>query len=347
MDAAGWEQGGKGMATMTGGSSLDQTWARICGKLRDELGETAYRNWLKPLTLSGVRGNEVLRVLTRLNEDVNEEWISDKARFACDGLKRQRLDRPYVRKDGKLQPATWQAAFAAIADKLGRMAALAVEQCSRNRHLLAVIIDYLARLKHPKLTMVSPDAGGAERARAYAKRLDAELAVIDKRRSEDGTDNEGVNMSETFVHLKPRDQWRAGLEKDHLVDAMRDSLAAIPGVRFSFSQPIKDNVEEAVSGVRGQVVLKIFGADLDVMKATLEQCLGPLGKVPGVVDLGLGGEVDAGLLLAGGGVEHDSLTARSAIDDLAVDPVRDAIHRELPCGGGGWVRWRKVRPDTG
>src|SRR5476649_239792 len=56
-------------------------------------------------------------------------------------------------------------------------------------HLLAapVIIDYLARLDYPKLTMVSPDAGGAERARAYAKRLDAELAVIDKRRSDDGT----------------------------------------------------------------------------------------------------------------------------------------------------------------
>ena len=56
-------------------------------------------------------------------------------------------------------------------------------------HLFAapVIIDYLARLDYPKLTLVSPDAGGAERARAYAKRLDAELAVIDKRRSDDGT----------------------------------------------------------------------------------------------------------------------------------------------------------------
>src|SRR6476620_9523845 len=56
-------------------------------------------------------------------------------------------------------------------------------------HLFAapVIIDYLARLDYPKLTMVSPDAGGAERARAYAKRLDAELAVIDKRRTDDGT----------------------------------------------------------------------------------------------------------------------------------------------------------------
>src|ERR1044071_3347868 len=56
-------------------------------------------------------------------------------------------------------------------------------------HLFAapVILDYLSRLDHPKLTMVAPDAGGAERARAYAKRLDAELAVIDKRRSDDGT----------------------------------------------------------------------------------------------------------------------------------------------------------------
>ena len=61
------------------------------------------------------RGPEVLRVLPRLNEDVNEEWISDKTRFACDGLKRQRLDKPYVRKDGKLQPADWDEAFAASA----------------------------------------------------------------------------------------------------------------------------------------------------------------------------------------------------------------------------------------
>ncbi|MEK9725891.1 MAG: NADH-quinone oxidoreductase subunit NuoG, partial [Rhodospirillaceae bacterium] len=61
------------------------------------------------------RGPEVLRVLPRLNDDVNEEWISDKSRFACDGLKRQRLDRPYVRRDGKLRPASWDDAFAAIA----------------------------------------------------------------------------------------------------------------------------------------------------------------------------------------------------------------------------------------
>jgi NADH-quinone oxidoreductase subunit G len=64
------------------------------------------------------RGREVMRVLPRVNEDINEEWISDKTRFACDGLLRQRLDRPYVRRNGKLQPASWDEAFAAIADRV-------------------------------------------------------------------------------------------------------------------------------------------------------------------------------------------------------------------------------------
>ena len=80
------------------------------------------------------RGREVLRVLPVLNEEINEEWISDKTRHACDGLARQRLDRPYVRKAGKLQPATWRDAFDAIADRLRNMdgsgiAALAGDQC--------------------------------------------------------------------------------------------------------------------------------------------------------------------------------------------------------------------------
>ena len=63
------------------------------------------------------RGEAVLRVLPRLNEEVNEEWLADKSRHACDGLRLQRLDRPYVRKHGKLQPASWEEAFATIAAK--------------------------------------------------------------------------------------------------------------------------------------------------------------------------------------------------------------------------------------
>jgi len=64
------------------------------------------------------RGSEVMRILPRLNEAVNEEWISDKTRFIFDGLKTQRLDRPFIRVNGKLQPASWQEAFAAISDKV-------------------------------------------------------------------------------------------------------------------------------------------------------------------------------------------------------------------------------------
>ena len=80
------------------------------------------------------RGREVMRVLPMLNEDVNEEWISDKTRYACDGLARQRLDKPYVKVDGKLQPASWHDAFDAIGGKLrgldgARIAAIAGDMC--------------------------------------------------------------------------------------------------------------------------------------------------------------------------------------------------------------------------
>ncbi len=80
------------------------------------------------------RGREVMRVLPLLHEDINEEWIADKTRYACDGLKRQRLDRPYVRQNGKLRPASWSEAFQAVAGRLGnlegsRIAALAGDLC--------------------------------------------------------------------------------------------------------------------------------------------------------------------------------------------------------------------------
>ncbi len=106
-------------------------------------------------------------------------------------------------------------------------------------------------------------------------------------RSEDGTDNESVNNSETFVHLKPQDTWRKGITKPQLEDEMRVALRDIIGVRFNFSQPIKDNVEEAVSGVRGKVVLKIYGTDLEKMRTALESAKDVLMDLPGVVDLDL------------------------------------------------------------
>ncbi|WOC14925.1 NADH-quinone oxidoreductase subunit NuoG [Pseudochrobactrum sp. MP213Fo] len=69
------------------------------------------------------RGREVMRILPRLNEQVNEEWISDKTRFIWDGLRTQRLDRPYIRVNGRLQPATWPEAFAAVKAAVARSSA--------------------------------------------------------------------------------------------------------------------------------------------------------------------------------------------------------------------------------
>lgn len=80
------------------------------------------------------RGPEVLRILPRVNEDVNEEWIGDKSRFALDGLKRRRLDRPWVRRGSGLEPASWAEAFAAIAERVqgvagARIGAIAGDLC--------------------------------------------------------------------------------------------------------------------------------------------------------------------------------------------------------------------------
>ena len=80
------------------------------------------------------RGSQVLRVLPRLNEAVNEEWISDKARFAIDGLAHHRLDRPYIRRDGRLREADWRQALDLVVDRLKavpgeRIAAIAGDLC--------------------------------------------------------------------------------------------------------------------------------------------------------------------------------------------------------------------------
>ncbi|WP_430440640.1 NADH-quinone oxidoreductase subunit NuoG [Shinella sp.] len=95
------------------------------------------------------RGREVMRILPRVNEEINEEWISDKTRFIWDGLKTQRLDRPYVRKDGRLQPATWADAFGAIkaavagtsGDRIGAIAGdlASVEEMYALRELMTAL----------------------------------------------------------------------------------------------------------------------------------------------------------------------------------------------------------------
>ncbi len=100
------------------------------------------------------RGGTVMRVLPRLHEGVNEEWLSDKSRFAYDGLKRRRLDVPMVRVDGRLQPTDWRGAFAAIRDRLKgvpgeRIAAIAGDLV--DAEAIVTLKDLMARLGSPHL----------------------------------------------------------------------------------------------------------------------------------------------------------------------------------------------------
>lgn len=106
-------------------------------------------------------------------------------------------------------------------------------------------------------------------------------------RPEDGTDNEGVNMVKSVVRLKPVAAWKRDLTKFQIIQDLRKALEPITGVRFNFTQPIKDSVEEAVAGVRGKVVLKLFGEDLPAMRATLLKARAAIENVPGVTELDL------------------------------------------------------------
>jgi cobalt-zinc-cadmium resistance protein CzcA len=108
-------------------------------------------------------------------------------------------------------------------------------------------------------------------------------------RSDDGTDATGFFNTEYFVDLKPRAQWRPQFRgrKELLIDAMDKEVEKIPGVEWGFSQPIADNMEEAVSGVKGELAVKIFGSDLKDLEKTGEQIMDVMKTVPGVADLGL------------------------------------------------------------
>jgi cobalt-zinc-cadmium resistance protein CzcA len=183
-------------------------------------------------------------------------------------------------------------------------------------------------------------ARGADILLDVRKRLlafpEVEATLSEQGRPEDGTDDEGVNMSETFVRLKPEGVWRHGLTKDALVEEMRASLTQIPGVQYNFSQPIKDNVEEAVSGVRGKVVLKIFGNDLEKMRTSLEAAKAALAAVPGIVDLDLYRDSMVPQLQI---VLDRAALARAGI---AVDDAQDVVETAL-AGKVATSMWRDDR----
>ncbi|MFZ3342890.1 MAG: CusA/CzcA family heavy metal efflux RND transporter [Terriglobales bacterium] len=108
-------------------------------------------------------------------------------------------------------------------------------------------------------------------------------------RPDDGTDATGFFNTEYFVDLKPKKQWRPVFHqnKEELIAAMQRELDKIPGVVWGFSQPIEDNMEEAVSGVKGELATKIYGDDLKVLEEKADEIVGVMRQINGIEDLGV------------------------------------------------------------
>jgi cobalt-zinc-cadmium resistance protein CzcA len=143
---------------------------------------------------------------------------------------------------------------------------------------------------------LAPSTGPTEGARVmnqarivFASFPEVTQVVSQVGRPDDGTDTTGFFNTEYFVDLKPKERWRPVFHqnKDELITAMDRELGKIPGVLWNFSQPISDNMEEAVSGVKGELAVKIYGDDLKLLEARADQIVGIMRNIPGIEDLGV------------------------------------------------------------
>jgi cobalt-zinc-cadmium resistance protein CzcA len=128
-----------------------------------------------------------------------------------------------------------------------------------------------------------------KKARAiFMKYPEVPITVCQMGRPDDGTDATGFFNTECFVDLKPRGQWRREFPtKEHLIKSMNAELSKIPGVIWNFSQPISDDVEEMMSGVKGALVVKVYGENLKVLTEKANEIKNSISRVPGVADLGI------------------------------------------------------------
>ena len=143
---------------------------------------------------------------------------------------------------------------------------------------------------------LAPSTGPTEGARVmnqarlvFASFPEVTQVVSQVGRPDDGTDTTGFFNTEYFVDLKQKERWRPVFhqDKDELIGAMDRELSKIPGVLWNFSQPISDNMEEAVSGVKGELAVKIYGDDLKLLEERADQIVGIMRNIAGIEDLGV------------------------------------------------------------
>ena len=130
---------------------------------------------------------------------------------------------------------------------------------------------------------VSETSRQLARIRATLRQFPEVVSVLSKAgRPEDGTDPKMINMAEFLVDVKPESEWPRDLSKDRLIDQMNTALKTIPGIEPSFSQPIRDNVLESISQIDGQIVIKVFGEDVDVLRRLANDVVHTIAPVRGI-----------------------------------------------------------------
>lgn len=168
------------------------------------------------------------------------------------------------------------------------------------------------------LTVSLPPSTALEKTREVERQVRAILlsypevstVVSQVGRPDDGTDPKGPNSMEILVDLKPHDQWKFA-DKESLIESMTAKIGTLPGVPTNFSQVIQDNVEEALSGVKGEIAVKIFGPDLDILTQKSEQISGILKGIRGASD------VDA--IKSGGQTQLNIVIDRDKIARLGIN----------------------------
>ncbi len=280
------------------------------------------------------RGREVMRILPRINEAVNEEWISDKTRHVVDGLRTQRLDRPYIRDNGKLRPASWQEAFATIAAKAGRLDGKRVGAIAGG--LAAVeemfaLKELLAKYGSANVAVEGGEAFDSKSGRA-SYIFNPTIAGIDQA---DALLIIGSNPRRegTLLNARIRKRWRTGQLKvgvigpkadltydyDH-IGAGTDSLNDLAAGKHSFAEVLK-NAKNPIVLVGAAGLARADGAAVLSLAARLALDIGALKdgwNGFGVLQETASrvGALDIGFSAAGGGLSIAQMTTFGALDVL-------------------------------
>ena len=186
--------------------------------------------------------------------------------------------------------------------------------------------------KQPTVSLTQTLALDSRLQQAVMKEVPEVTGIVARAGSDEiGLDPMGINQTDTFLELKPEEQWRVPRDKEALLDSLRKVLDGFPGLVYSFSQPIEMRVSEMIIGVRGDLALKVFGPDLNTLNTLAEQMEQIKKKVPGSQDV---------YTVQNGGVQY----LRLKVDRLAagrlglnVSDVQDALRLQVEGEKAGMV----------